>query len=81
MGSPESDVTFHVDCFAESLLRVLPGSDLGPWAAGIQVHPVQVTGAQKMPQGSAEAMPEPAAAAAAERGIADDPRQERRPTA
>lgn len=63
-------------------MRVLPGSDLGSRAAGIQVHPMQTARAQKMPQGGAQAMPEPAAAATAtaELRVADD-RQKRRPTA
>lgn len=62
-------------------MRVLPGSDLGSRAAGIQVRPMQAARAQKMSQGGAQAMSESAAAAAiAEHGVADH-RQERRPTA
>ena len=66
--------------FAESLLRVLPGSDLGPRTTGIQVHPMQTARAQKMSQGGTQTMPEPAATATAERRVTDD-RQKWRPTA
>jgi len=66
--------------FAEVLLRVLPGSNLGPWPAGIQMHHLQAARSQKMPQGDTYAVPEPAAAATTERGVPDT-RQERRPTA
>jgi len=69
--------------FAEVLLRVLPGSNLGPWPAGIQMHHLQTARSQKMPQGDTHAVPEPATATATaitERRVSDA-RQERRPTA
>ena len=65
--------------FTAGVLRFLPGSDLGPRTAGVQMHSVQATCPQEMSQGGKEAMLE-YAAADAEHGLADD-RQERRPTA
>lgn len=59
----------------EGILRILPGSDLGPRTSRIQVHSMQTAGTQKMPQSGAQAVPESAAAAtaaAAERGVPDD---------
>lgn len=59
---------------AEGILRILPGSDLGPRTSRIQVHSMQTASTQKMPQSGAQAVPESAAAtaAAAERGVPDD---------
>lgn len=59
---------------AEGILRILPGSDLGPRTSGIQVHSMQTACTQKMPQSGAQAVSESAAAtaAAAERGVPDD---------
>lgn len=66
---------------AESILRVLPRSNLGPRTAGIQVHPMQTARAQEMPQSGTQAVPKSAAATtAAERRVSDD-RQKWRPTA
>lgn len=35
---------------------LLPRPHLGPGAAGLQVHPVQASGAQEVPQARAEAL-------------------------
>lgn len=65
-----------------SVLRVLPGSDLGPRSAGVQMYSVQATSAQEMSQGGAQTMLECATAtttADAKHRIAND-RQKRRST-
>lgn len=43
-------------CFPARVLCLLPGPDLGPGATRVQMHPVQATGAQEVPQAGAEAV-------------------------
>ena len=43
-------------CVAESILRLLPWPNMGPWSARIQMQPVQAAGAQEVPQAGAAAV-------------------------
>lgn len=70
--------------FVASVLRVLPGSDLGARSAGVQMYSVQATSAQEMSQGGAQTMPECSTAtttADAKHRIADDRQKWRSTTA